>query len=279
MAFSSRTVGDVVSEILMSRTAFLGSFLLLEGETDSKFFARRIRKDDCQIVIAGSKTTVCEATRRAYDFGNSGVVGIVDDDYDSCCGAPVPSEHIIRTDARDLEALLIRSCALELVISETGSPGKIAAFEAGEKTSVRDALIRRSLIFGKLRLLNRINGWNFDFGTLSPWKFADEKSWVIDESSLTAHVANEVGVRHDQLIESIDGMHIGNDPFEILHGRDTANILAIGLRSKLGNTQLSVDKLMQMLRLAFDDAMAIASALFRDIRAWEARNEPYRVLL
>lgn len=278
MAFLSRNVGDVVSEILMSRTAFSGSFLVVEGESDSKFFSGRISQPDCQIVIAGGKTTVCGAVQRAYELGNSGLLGAVDNDYDSLCGVALPSPHIVRTDARDLECLLMRSYALERVVSEIGSPTKIAAFEAEEQMSVREALVRRSLIFGKARLLDRKSGWKFDFDNLSPWRFADENSWAIDEAAIVAHMAKEVGMHDAQLSQSLAALHVA-DPFEILHGRDTATTLAIGLKRRLGNSQLSVEKLCQMLRLAFDDAMATACSLFHDIRNWEAQNTPYRVLV
>jgi hypothetical protein len=63
-----------------------------------------------------------------------------------------------------------------------------------------------------------------------------------------------------------------------VHGHDTLELLAIGLRVQLGNRQYSLKQLSQVLRLAFDDAMAAASALFQAIRQWEIANPPYRIL-
>lgn len=276
--FVTRNVGDVVSEILMCRTAFSGSFFVIEGDSDSQFFSRRVAKDHCQIVIAGGKPTVCNAVLRAYQIGLAGILGAIDDDYDCICELPIPSAHIVRTDARDIESLLLRSAALELVIHELGDHAKIAAFEASEGITVREALVRRGLIFGKLRLLDKQNGWNFKFADLSPWRFADSHSWVIDESAVIKHFFAELKLDPNAFAGSLATISVA-DPFFILHGRDTVNILAMGLRSKLGNQQHSAERICQMLRLAFDDAMAAACPLFQQIRSWEAANAPYRVLV
>ncbi len=54
--FISRTVGDVVAEMLMSRSAFAGTLLVLEGDEDIKFLkARTASLAACQVVQAGGK--------------------------------------------------------------------------------------------------------------------------------------------------------------------------------------------------------------------------------
>ena len=276
-AFVTRTVGDVVSEILMSRAAFDGSFLVLEGDSDSKFWSRRIARAQCQIVIAGSKPTVMGAIVRAIAVSERGTLGIVDDDYDSLIGTPLPCANIFRTDARDLEAMLVRSAALEAVIHEVGDAAKIASFERLEGVTVREALVVRSLLFGKLRWLDKQKGWRFNFDRLSPWRFADVPNWRIDEPGVITTMANELRVAEIDLRNSLAALP-AVDPFLILRGKDTADILAMGLRNKLGNHQHPVERVVQMLRLAFDDAMARATKLFHEILNWEAGNVPYRVL-
>ena len=138
MAFVTRTIGDVVSEILMSRTIFSGSLLVIEGDTDSKFFSRRIDKSHCQVIVAGGKFTVLGVVDRAYHVGQYGVLGSVDDDFDSLDGLPLPI-NIVRTDGRDLECLLLKSPALEIVTSELTDHVKLAAFETTEGVSLRQA--------------------------------------------------------------------------------------------------------------------------------------------
>jgi hypothetical protein len=275
--FVTRTTGDVVSELIMSRTAFSGSFFVVEGDTDSRFFSRRLAKTHCQTVIAGAKQTVCGAVLGAYQSRLDGILGVVDDDYDSLCGVANPSNHIVRTDARDLECPLLRSEALESVLHEAADLDKLTAFERAEGCSAREALVKRGLIFGKLRLLNRQHQWNISFDEFSPWRFADLNSWTIDESAIVALAANRLQTAADDIAALLANIALA-DPYRILHGRDTVNLLAIGLRRRIGNAQYSADLLVQMLRLAFDDALAAGCALFQAIRQWEAANAPYRIL-
>ena len=107
--FVTRTVGDVVAEILMSRANFSGAHLLLEGDTDSKFWGRRIEKTLCQVVIAGGKTTVIGAVVRANAIPIAGVLGIVDDDHDSLCSVAIGPQNVFVTDARDVDTMLLKS--------------------------------------------------------------------------------------------------------------------------------------------------------------------------
>lgn len=276
-SFVTRTAGDVISEILMSRTAFDGSFLVVEGDSDSKLFSRYMTNNHSQIVIAGGKTTVCGAILGVYDKGMIGILGVIDNDYDSLCGIPIPSPHIVRTDSRDIESLLLKSAALELVINEFGAREKIVAFEASEGMTVREALVKRALIFGKLRLLNKQNNWNLNFNNLRVWRFGDVHTWTIDESKVISDVSRQLKISSAALSQSLCAISV-HDPFVILHGRDTADILAMGLKNKLGNGQIHVKQVCQMLRLAFDTAMTAACPLFQRIRDWETINAPYRVL-
>lgn len=276
-AFVTRTVGDVVAEIVMSRTNFAGSFLLLEGETDSKFWSPRIDTTGCQIVIAGSKPTVIGAIIRTNALPVAGILGIVDDDYDSLSGIPLASINTLRTDYRDLETLLIKSMAFDRVIHEIGDAAKMIAFQAAEATTVRDALVERSLLFGKLRWLNGQRAWNLDFGSLSPFRFANEADWRIDEAEVLTTAADAAHLTVDELTSLLDTLPIA-DPYLLLHGKDTLAVLAVGLRSKLGNHQHPADRICQMLRLAFDSSMLQATQLYVDMEAWEVANTPYRIL-
>ena len=68
-------------------------------------------------------------------------------------------------------------------------------------------------------------------------------------------------------------------PWLILHGKDCLDVLAIGLRSVIGNSQYSDKRIMQMLRLAFDTAMFRGTFLYSNVKAWETSNPGFLVLL
>jgi len=273
-AFVTRTVGDVVAELRMSRSNFPGTLLVLEGPSDSKFWYPRTISDECQIVIGGSKPTV---TGAVIGSGDAGTLGIVDDDYDSLVGVTLPSPNTFRTDCRDLEGMLLRSAALERVLHEVGDPGKIASFEQSEGRSVRRALLDRALLFGNLRLLDRLRAWKFDFDALSPYRFIDIATWSLDTAGVLQVVSTAVGVAIADLELELSRLP-NHEDFTVAHGRDTLAILAVGLRMRLGSTQHSVERVCQMLRLAYSADDARASRLFEELGQWERANQPYRLL-
>jgi len=70
-----------------------------------------------------------------------GVVGVADADFDISDGIQRSSDNIILTDCHDVEAMLIKSFALERVIREIGSESKIQEFERHTGKDVRVALL------------------------------------------------------------------------------------------------------------------------------------------
>jgi len=278
--FITRNVGDVVSEILMSRSAFSGSLLVLEGDDDTRFWrARAPGHSECQFVLAGSKPTVVGAVVTADLQKLDGILGVVDDDCDSLLGLPLRSTNIIRTDTRDLETLLLFSFAFEKLLAEVGDSQKIRTLETNENRSIRDAFVARALLFGQLRFLSLSNNWLIAFDHLSPWKFANIPSWTFDRAAILREICKQVPTKTEiDLGQELASLELIS-PWSILHGKDCLDILSIGLRSAIGNTQLKDKNILQMLRLAFDNAMLRDTFLYSNVKAWESSNPRYRVLL
>lgn len=227
---------------------------------------------------AGGKLTVVGAVVQAESRKVAGVLGIVDDDYDSLLGLANPSVNLIRTEARDIETLMLSSPAFDRVLTELGDPGKIHTLEQREGRSVSDAFVSRALIFGQLRYLNAVNGWTIAFNRLSPYRFADEASWSFDRAAILGEVANQVPGMTAAIVETRLAQLSPAAPWSILHGKDSVCVLAIGLRGAIGNQPHSIDQITRMLRLAFDNAMFGATILYTAVKAWETANAPYRVL-
>ncbi len=262
----------------MTRTAYKGGILVVEGPSDAGFFLRRLAEGPQQVIVAGSKPTVCGAVSAAYAAGLVGIVGVVDDDYDSVCGVLPATPHILSTDTRDLETLLLSSPALDALLHEVADRARLLSLERAEGCTVREALLSRALIFGKLRLLNRLHAWNLTFDDFKPWRFADKENWLIDESAVITLAAAKLGISVADIQSLLAKVPVKN-PYSLVQGRDLLAVLQIGLRRRLGNESFSIDNLCRMLRLAFTDQIAMSYALFQGLRAWEATNPPYRILI
>ena len=151
----ARDADIIENEVIMHRQTHRGaSCLLLEGEDDHRFWDRRVSQG-CELVIGDGKQNVEGAVRRLDTRRFSGALGIVDADFDRLQGRALPSPNLLATDAHDLECVLLRSPALDGVLAEYGDRAKIRRFEATQGGTVRDALLARGLIFGRLRWLAR----------------------------------------------------------------------------------------------------------------------------
>ncbi len=84
--------GTIAAEIKMMRSAHSGAFLVVEGASDARFWRPR-RRGDCEIVDGEGKQNVVRGVRRLDAESVGGVLGIVDDDYDSLTGVDVHGQR------------------------------------------------------------------------------------------------------------------------------------------------------------------------------------------
>lgn len=278
-AFVTRTIADVIAEIIMSRTGFAGSLLVLEGVEDVKFWKSRVTGySECQLIQAGGKTTVVGAVVKADQLNVPGVLGIVDNDCDSLLSRSLPSINLIHTEARDIETLMLSTRAFEDVIAELGDDKKIEVLERSEGKTIRDIFISRALIFGQLRYLNSLHNWNVSFATIKPQRFAVPSSWSFDISGMVQEFLRQIPAVSEQDLKAQLANILIENPWSILHGKDSLNVLAIGLRAVIGDCQHSQESISLMLRLAFNSLLFKNTTLYLSVKCWESNNCPYRIV-
>ena len=265
----------VVAEVKMRRTQHAGSFLVLEGLDDVRFWSTRSHTD-CRLIDGNGKPNVVLGLRRLDETGFGGALGVVDSNYDYLAGKPLGSNNLLATDAHDLECMLCRSSALDKVLAEFGSDEKIGRF--GQSAGVRTALLERGLVFGRLRWAAQ----RLEAGLRLPAMraFVDEKSWSVDEDGLVHRAADlNDGVEASALRHHIADLPPA-DPWHVVHGHDLLEILRVGLRSVLGDLRASVGvkEIARALRLAMPVADLQSTQLWQDMRQWERFNKPYFVL-
>ncbi len=271
----------IKDEVIMGRQIHRGSFLLLEGEDDHKFWHPRVAPRECELVIGDGKLNVEGAIERLDTRNFSGALGIVDDDFDRLRNKTLPSPNLLATDAHDLECVLLRSPALERVLAECGDQDKIRRFEDTQDCTVRDALLARGLVFGRLRWLAALRrGWSLPFGERGRERFTDRKTWEVDRDRLYTAVVK------DGVLQNIDAVHTAisdlpdADPWSICQGHDLIVLLRIGLQQVLGNLKKSkgVADVAALLRASFGENELHQGTFGQSIRGWESANPPYQVL-
>ena len=268
-----KSLGDLVAELKMT-LAPGGAVLAVEGDDDMRFWEPR-KHADCYLVDGEGKPNVVHGLRQLDASGHRGALGLIDRDYDTPTGTELPSANLVATDGHDLECLLCRSAALDRVLAEHGDRAKIKRFEREAGHDVRTALLQRALPFGRLRWLAHRESLSLDIRVA---QFADKGGWTVDEQGLFESAAGQItGPR--SLSEQIDDLPEA-DPWYTVHGKDLLEILRLGLQSTLGDIRphVGVAQLARSLRLAIPDPDLQATGVWRDMRAWEARNPPHAVL-
>ena len=276
MPTGHKTPDTLLAEIRMHRMSHDGSFLVVEGKDDERFWTSR-RHVSCELVDGEGKPNVVGGIQRLDAANFAGVLGIVDSDYDPLNGMDVESENLLVTDAHDLECLLCRSSALDKVLAEYGNRAKIEKFESETGADVRTGLLERALVFGRVRWA-AVRDPVIDLGEFRIRRFMDENTWsVSSEESIcnTSCDSREVAA----LIHRIDDLPEA-DPWYVVHGHDMVEILRIGLRHVLGEIPAStgVKEIGRVLRAAMNREDLQETRLWTDIRGWEAANRPYTIL-
>lgn len=270
--------GSIAAEIKMTRMVHGGAFLVVEGVNDIRFWRTR-RHDTCQLVDGEGKKNVVGAVDRLDAEAIRGVLGIVDDDYDSLLGINRRTQNLVATDAHDLECLLCRSSALDTVLAEFGVASKIREFESVAGVDVRTGLLERTMVFGRLRWAAMRHNLEIDHRGIRIPQLVDIDTWAVNSDQLARAVLPD-GSSHDyDVLKRRVAELPPADPWRVAQGHDMIQILRVGLRRVLGHLPASkgYEDVARVLRAAVSMEELERTNLYADIRGWE-RATAYLVL-
>ena len=200
----------------------------------------------------------------------------MDSDYDFPTRPRAKSDNLLYTDAHDLECLLCRSSALDKVLAEHGDAAKIQRFERAG-IDVRTALLERALAFGRLRWAARARP-AITLRGMAARRFVDEDTWTVDGERLIRETVSDADAR------SVIKMRLAQlpdaDPWYVVHGHDTVEILRTGLRRVLGDlpTRIAAKDIAGLLRAGMTPEALRKTGLGAGVYSWQAANRPYSVL-
>ncbi len=276
--FGYKTPGTVVAEIKMHRETHSRAVLAVEGKDDLRFW--RAQSDgNCELVDGEGKSNVLGALPRLDACGVKGVLGLIDSDYDIFLKKTLPSRNLVATDAHDLECVLVRSKALDGLLAEFADESKIKRFEDAHRTTVREALLDRTLYFGLVRLAATLWDASEVMRELRVPRFVDETTWTVDADTLIRAVAERSGRSRRTWQDRTSALR-QEDPWFVARGHDMLEILRIGLRNVLGDISAGagVKDIARGLRMAMSREYLEATGLWNRIRSWEDENPPFQVL-
>lgn len=264
----NRSVGEIISQIKMMETDYDGFYWLVEGPSDLRFFGSR--KLSCvELIASGGKRNIAGViSALSEESVSTRILGIVDADYDWLFDAGEKSPNIITTDPRDLEGVLLRSGALEKVLSELSTVRKINEFEGRLGTDIRSYIHRCSDFFGRIRAVNDM-GARVDLEALKPQRFMQRPTWEYNElDALSEAVRLGVSGSVDDLVQEMRSLP-NNTLWCYVRGHDAVNILAGGLMSEIGQgNSVNLPVLQSLLRTGIEEHEYKGTKLFQSIDAW-----------
>ena len=96
----------IAVEVEMTRTAFKGAILIIEGKNDEKFYKKFIDDNSCHIVVAHGKQNVLQSVEKLNNSAFNGVIAIVDSDFWRIEGMPNMPNNVFVTDTYDSEGMI-----------------------------------------------------------------------------------------------------------------------------------------------------------------------------
>ncbi|WP_162803490.1 DUF4435 domain-containing protein [Pseudomonas kribbensis] len=270
-----KSVGVIVSEIIMMETSSKGLYWLVEGPSDIRFFEAR-KDPEVELIVSGGKRNVIGSIQAlTTNPVSKRMLGIVDADIDWLLAVDSIPGNIITTDPRDLEGVLLRSSAYGKVLAEFSDPAKVKAFEKNRSCTVLEYVRDIAIQFGKIRAVNDLTN-SVSLRRFRPQAFMQKGAWAYDFDSVNRY-AIEKGV-----CLSIDDLEVKIqalpevDPWNYVRGHDAVNILAGGMICEIGRGgKVDADRIESVLRSGIEEVEFRETKLHRSIAAWNlARSTP-----
>jgi hypothetical protein len=282
---SNLSGSDIAAAVKMTRSAFGGTVLLVEGTNDSKIYEKFVDEGRCALIPAYGKANALEAIAILNKTRVAGILSIVDADFWHLHGIRPPAANVLVTDSHDIEVMMLESRAFDNVLRTYGSKSKIRAFlkqhGAGD---LRMVLFILALPIGRLRLLSEEHSWRLQFNGLNYAKLLSGTLLVVDQRELVRQVFSLTSgykVPSVDILTQLRKAESRNcDPRQTCHGHDLTAILGLALRNALGTVSRKVatrDNIEKWLCLAYDIVEFAKTELYRAAKDWEIGNKPYVV--
>ena len=278
---NDRRVVEIANEIRLLQNERPSAVLVVEGRDDRLLMEKFIDPDACRIVVAENKKRVEDVIQILDNEPRTGILGLVDADFDRIAGRLPVSQNIVMPDGHDVESMLIRSPALDNVLVEFGSEKKIDSFNSDPF----EAIDRIARTIGCLRLYSARSSENLRFAGMDVSQFIDRTSFRIKQSEFLSEIKRRSQRPTLDDVQLLGAMsEVDNEEHEsaqLSNGSDLVAILSYALRRTFGTNNASTVSeaiLRTSLRLAYHRSDFENSGLFQDIRRWEQEFFGFRIL-
>jgi hypothetical protein len=279
------TGSDLFAEILMTRTAYKHTILILEGTTDCSVF-EEFRHPNCIAIPASGRQIAVDAMMLCDTNRKDGILAVLDADFSRFGIDPVSSSNIILTDAHDIEMIVLTSPAFQRILRQYSHASLLQTFLV---TSAWPDIVHALLVIaskvGHMRLLAMKTGQRLKFRKVNLAAHIDRATLQVNvrtfTTTLLSHSPNATCDQSWILTQAAALESAKLDLLQLCSGHDVTTVLSVGLQSAIGKCHPQVadrQNIERVFRASFGRAELESTSMYQEIRQWENRNAPYRVL-
>ena len=274
----NRTDGEVVAEVILLRAVSKDySFLIVEGCDDVKFWKLRVH-ENCRIINAYCKSIGIGSVRKLNSRAFDGHVGVFDRDYDDAQSASNCHINIIFWDGYSIESILFYSNATKRVIVEKIDNVPLNRLEKTIGSTLCDHVERICVVVGQMRYLHAMSHISKNKDDLTPYRFVQKGTNMYLDVQALHDRAVELGVVPSKVqiasyIRSIPKLHNRY----IARGHDLTAMLSLAFGDH--GESCGAKNVEEHLRLAYERGDLENTTVFGELRVWEAKRAPFRILV
>jgi len=277
--FTQQNPNRWADQIRLRRDAFKGIFIIVEGHSDKLVYSNFVNTETCQFTITDGKEQALNTIEILDNSQFTGVLAIVDADFDHLENNLPKSPNVLLTDDHDLEMMMLKTPALDKVIKERGSEEKI------KETNIKEILLKIGQEIGYLRWISQKNNLFLRFEGLDFGKFIKKDTLEIDYSDLIKTIkdhSQKQSLVNQEIQEKIEMLRNDeHNPWQVCCGHDIMQILSLALCKFWGSwnsSQVKLEILERELRLAYETFYFYQTQLCISIQNWQNTNFPYQIL-
>lgn len=275
------TADDIVEEIRMERMVHNGSFLMVEGKTDVDRLSDFIDGDSCSIVNCWGRRKIIAALLKMKGKRRSGVVALIDADFDRIKGCLWEDPCVIYSTRHDFDMDWLDEQRLGKYLRQVGDSEKVDS--EGGAWAVLEKILQSLKPISAARYLNDTKKIPYKVSSI---RASDHfENFIVNLDSYV----NALTSSFDLSLSEIDDLkkqikeisEIQFDLMQFTNGHDVHCALGKSLQSGLGSRRGAHtfgSEIELHLRLIYSESDFIKSEVFQSLCAWEARNQSYKVL-
>lgn len=280
------------------RTGKKLAIVIVEGCADQLLYTTILDITKCLVITAYGKNNAIQALQILLTENTPGVMGLVDDDFDSLEERNLRSANLAVSDTHDLETLLFVASSMDKLLNTLLLPEKREyLFVLCE--NVRKKIIELGSPIGYIRWLFQKENVLIDFRNVSFRAFIDPRRLTVDVDACVGEILSRNGgcriskqdiqKRLPELIKSAP------NPWSLCRGHDLVKILLLILPQLLSSYAPSNKdearvyfeqiqqkipteaRLTEQLIMCYEQDEFRKTNIYKDIKQWENRNSPYQM--